>query len=84
MSWTKWQRMLSTEADAADIQLTQKALKQHPVALKAFNTIITNLHATKPNIQTPEEYVLYTKQLNDTADRYHKAATIANSNPFIF
>ena len=84
MSWTKWQRMLSTEADASDIKLTQQALKQHPIALKAFNTIVSDLHATKPNIQTPEEYVLYTKQLNDAANRYHKAATIANSNPFIF
>jgi hypothetical protein len=84
MSWTKWQRMLSTEADHNDIDLTLKALKNHPKAAKAFAAAIKTLQKTKPNIQTPEEYVLYTKQLNTTADVYHKAATVANKNPFIF
>jgi hypothetical protein len=82
MSWTKWQRMLSTEADKADISATTAALKNHPKALRSFNTIIKIQQKIKPNIQTPDEYVLYTKKLNDVAHIALQAA--AKGNPFIF
>lgn len=66
-SWTKWQKQLSTEADASTIKAAQIALKQHPNALKGFNTTVKMIQKASTNIETPEEYIAYKRALAESS-----------------
>lgn len=77
-SWTKWQKQLGSEADANTIKAAQIALKQHPNALKGFNTAVKMIQKASANIQTPEEYIAYKRALSESATNIVKHVTDKN------
>lgn len=82
MSWTPWQKQLSEESDAIDIKSIQDSLKQHPHALKGFNTTIKTLRNTRANIKTPEDYLKYMRALSESSAQIKTHVTTGNA--FIF
>lgn len=82
MSFTKWQMAAERETDKMIITGTQKALKQHPKSLKAFNATIKTLKAQRNKVQTPEEFEHFQSTIEGTAKRYFDAANIANGINF--
>ena len=56
-SWTVWQRELSDEVIDKAIEPAQKALKNHPDALKSFNSSINELKKTRPKLKTAKDVI---------------------------
>lgn len=84
MSWTKWQKPLSSEGDINMVQATRKALKQHPEALKSFNTLVKTLQRTAIKTTTPEEYVAAKKTLQESTTTILGHASSKRGNAFMF
>lgn len=82
MSWTPWQHQLSNESDQKVIALTTKALKNHPQALKTFNTVVKTLQKNKAQYRTPEEYLAYKKTLADSSHTILSHATTGDATIF--
>jgi len=74
-SWTKWQTQLSDEVINETIKPAQKALKNHPHALKGFNASIAALKKTRPNLKTAEEVIAFESGIAEATNNIvkHKA-----------
>jgi hypothetical protein len=84
MSWTKWQKPLSSEGDLNMVQATRKALKQHPEALKSFNSLVRTLQKAAIKTNTPEEYLAAKKVLQESTTTVLGHASSKRGNAHMF
>jgi hypothetical protein len=86
MAWSPWQAPLADEADQRIVSATEKALKNHPTALKGFQTVVKALQATGMKATTPEDYQAYKDTLADFSSTIRKEVNRAKrtGTPFQF
>lgn len=81
-SWTKWQFQNERDSDKVVQDSYEKALKQHPEALKALKTVHRTVQKERKKVTNPAEFEAYQAAL-DEANRIIKSF-VKGGNPTLF